>query len=353
MLSSRSMRNAKTNGQLFFSATDLSRHLACSHLTSLRRAVAFGLREPPRPYNDPRAEVLRQRGLEHEQGLLDQFATDGRTVETIVPVETRVSHGDPVAAAAGTRDAMRRGAEVIYQGRLEDDGGRWSGYPDFLFRVDRPSALGGWSYEVLDAKLARRAKGGALLQLLLYSDLLAQAQGIEPELMHLALGGGTSESPASFRVAEYAAYYRAVRQRFEAHATSPPDTYPEPVEHCGVSEWQQACAARRRADDHLSLVASITRRQRARLVERAVTRLAALAALYLPVSPRLDGIGEAALARIREQARVQDQGRQEGRRIHELVTPLEVDKGLAALPEPSVGDTSTTTAPTRPPPSSA
>ena len=135
---------------------------------------------------------------------------------------------------------MRRGANVIYQGRLEDDSGRWSGYPDFLLRVDRPSAVGGWSYEVLDTKLARRAKGEALLQLLLYSDLLAQAQGIEPELMYLALGGAGSENPASFRVAEYAAYYRAVRRRFEAHAAFPPDTYPEPVEHCGICEWQQS-----------------------------------------------------------------------------------------------------------------
>ena len=336
MLSSRSMRLA--NGQLSFSATDLSRHLACTHLTSLRRSVAFGELAPPPPYDDPRAEVLRQRGIEHEQRLLNQFATNGRTVDTIIPVDTPFSHRDPVAATARTRDAMRRGADVVYQGRLEGDVGRWSGYPDFLLRVDQASALGGWSYEVLDTKLARRAKGEALLQLLLYSDLVAQAQGIEPELMHLALGGGDSASTGSFRVPEYAAYYRAVRRRFEAHATSPPDTYPEPVEHCGVCEWRQACAERRRADDHLSLVAGITRSQRARLVERDVTTLAALGALRLPISPQLDGIGAAALARIREQARVQDQARQEGRRIHELVTPGEPEKGLAALPEPSDGD---------------
>ena len=330
------MRHA--NGQLSFSATDLSRHLVCTHLTSLRRAVAFREIDPPPLYDDPRADVLRQRGIEHEQRLLDRFAEERRIVETIIPSETPFSHRDAAAAATRTREAMSRGANVIYQGRLEDDSGRWSGYPDFLLRVDRPSALGGWSYEVLDTKLARRAKGEALLQLLLYSDLLAQAQGIEPERMHLALGGGGSENPASFRVAEYAAYYRAVRRRFEAHAASPPDTYPEPVEHCGICEWQQSCAERRRTDDHLSLVAGITRGQRSRLVEQEVTTMAALGALRLPVSPRLDGIGEAALARIREQARVQDQARREGRRIHELVTPVEPDKGLAALPEPSDGD---------------
>ena len=35
---------------------------------------------------------------------------------------------------------------------------------------------------------------------------------------------------------------------------------------------------------------------------------------------------------------MQDQARRESRRIHELVTPIEPDKGLAALPEPSDSD---------------
>ena len=330
------MRHA--DGRLLFSATDLSRHLSCGHLTSLRRAVALGEIEPPPPYDDPRAEVLRQRGIDHERRLLEQFAADGRTVETITATDAPFWHRDPTAAAARTRDAMRRGADVIYQGRLEDDDGRWSGYPDFLLRVDGQSALGGWSYEVLDAKLARSAKGEALLQLLLYSDLLTRVQEAEPEWMHLALGGGDGRVAASFRVVEYAAYYRAVRRRFEAHAAAPPDTYPEPVEHCTACDWKQACANRRRADDHLSLVAGITRGQRRRLVERNVTTMAALAALGLPVLPRIDGVSDGALARIREQARVQDQARREHHRVHELITPVNADKGLAALPEPSAGD---------------
>ena len=259
-------------------------------------------------------------------------------METITATDTPFSHRDRAEAAAQTREAMRRGADVIYQGRLEDDDGRWSGYPDFLLRVDRQSALGGWSYEVLDAKLARSAKGAALLQLLLYSDLLTRVQETEPEWMHLALGGGDGRVEASFRVVEYAAYYRAVRLRFEAHAGTPPETYPEPVEHCTICDWKQSCATQRRADDHLSLVAGITRGQRRRLVARDVATMADLAALGLPAVPRIDGVGDGALARIREQARVQDQARRERRRIRELITPVEADKGLAALPEPSDGD---------------
>ena len=327
-----------TDGRLAFSATDLSRHLSCHHLTSLRRAVALGEAEPPTPYDDPRADVLKQRGIEHEQRLLERFAREGRAVEIVTPPETPVWQRDPEAAATRTREAMRRGVDIVYQGRLQDDDGRWSGYPDFLVRVDAPSALGGWSYEVLDAKLARIAKGEALLQLLLYSDLLAQAQGAGPEWMHLALGGSDGPTEASFRVVEYSAYYRAVRRRFEAHAAKPPDTYPEPVDHCALCDWKQGCADRRRADDHLSLVAGITRSQRHKLVDRGVTTMADLGALDLTAFPPLDGVGNDALVRIREQARIQDQGRRERRRIHELITPVEDEKGLAALPEPSPAD---------------
>ena len=318
--------------------TPLNKYLSCNHLTSLRRAVALGAIEAPVPYDDPRADVLRQRGLEHEQRLLEQFQAEGCRVEIITEPDAPFRDRDHAAATTRTAEAMRRGADVIYQGRLQDEDGRWSGYPDFLLRVDRPSALGDWSYEALDAKLARTAKGEALLQLLLYSDLLRQAQGAEPEWMHLALGGTDGQDMARFRVVEYAAYYRAVRRRFEAHAAAPPEPYPEPVSHCDICDWKQVCAGRRHADDHLSLVAGITRGQRRRLVERNVTTMTDLAALALPVVPRLDGVSAGALARVREQGRVQVQGRRERRPIHEAITPVEPDKGLAALPEPSDGD---------------
>ncbi len=325
------------DGRLVFSATDLSYHLSCGHLTNLRRADALGEIGSPTPYDDPRAEVLKQRGIEHEQQLREQYAADGRTVATITATDTPYAHRDPASAAARTREAMESGIDVIYQGRLESDDGQWSGYPDFLLRVEVPSALGEWSYEVVDAKLARVAKGTALLQLLLYSDLLKELQGLEPERMHLALGGSDGGVDARFRVVEYSAYYRAVRRRFEAHAAEPPETYPEPVDHCAICDWKQSCVERRRADDHLSLVAGITRGQRRHLVAQDVTTMAALGALQR-TDAGIDGVNPVALGRIREQARVQDQARRERRRVHELITPVELDKGLAALPEPSAGD---------------
>ena len=105
---------------------------------------------------------------------------------------------------------MRGGADVIYQATLFD--GRWVGYADFLLRVERPSDLGPWSYEVADTKLARAVKGGALLQVCVYSDLLARLQGVAPEHVHVVTGDGVTHTE---RLDDYAAFYRSVKRRFE------------------------------------------------------------------------------------------------------------------------------------------
>nr|MBA2702189.1 TM0106 family RecB-like putative nuclease [Chloroflexota bacterium] len=101
--------------------------------------------------------------------------------------------------------------------------------------------------------------------------------------------------------------------------------------------------ARRRSDDHLSLVAGISARQRQALVGRNVATLEALGDLDLPMSPRLDGSSEGALRRIREQARIQLVGRREGTLKYELLVPapglpIDPERGLASLPRPSPGD---------------
>src|ERR1043166_9755212 len=55
--------------RLIFSATDLSNFLACPHLTLLKHRTALG-GPKPRQFPDPGIDVLRQRGLEHEQKFL-------------------------------------------------------------------------------------------------------------------------------------------------------------------------------------------------------------------------------------------------------------------------------------------
>ena len=215
--------------------------------------------------------------------------------------------------------------------------------------MERPSDLGAWSYEVWDTKLARHAKASAVLQLCMYSDLLAALQGRRPEKMHVALGGVQRET-ASFRVADYAAYYRSVARDFEALLDDPAPVFPvptkpEPVEHCGVCRWTLECRAQWRAEDDLSLVASLTSRQRRALHAIEVTTRTALAEPPAPLPDRLDGAGREALARIRAQAQLQVRGEREGRVLSERIPPardregaLVPNAGLLMLPEPSPGD---------------
>ncbi|MDE0281841.1 MAG: hypothetical protein OXN16_12310, partial [Gammaproteobacteria bacterium] len=87
-----------------------------------------------------------------------------------------------------TRNALGSGPDIVFQGALA--GGMWGGYADFLERVPIPSGLGTFSYEVVDTKLKRKPAPSHVLQLSLYSDLLADLQGRAPEYAHVQLGTG-------------------------------------------------------------------------------------------------------------------------------------------------------------------
>ena len=160
-------------------------------------------------------------------------------------------------------------------------------------------------------------------------------QGVLPTRMTLVLGDLREEQ---FATARYAAYFRYVRGCLEQTLLTPPVTYPEPVDHCAVCAWFAGCDARLRTDDHLSLVAGISTRQRRALEMVPVRRVDQLATLPLARSAPVDGIGFAALTRIREQARIQVEGRLAGALRYELLPHVEEGRGLALLPEPSPGD---------------
>jgi uncharacterized protein len=84
-----------------------------------------------------------------------------------------------------------------------------------LVAVDSPSAIGPWSYEVADTKLALDTRAGTILQLGLYCDLLAVIQSLGPE--HFYVVTPDRDAPVeAYRVNDYAAYFRLLRSRFEA-----------------------------------------------------------------------------------------------------------------------------------------
>jgi hypothetical protein len=121
-------------------------------------------------------------------------------------------------------------------------------------------------------------------------------------------------------------------------AGSPTGTYPDPVDHCRVCTWYPMCIDRRRADDHLSIVAGMRRLDTERLTAAGVPTLAGLA--VLEPAQAIDGIAPSQLTRIRDQARLQLQKRVTGEYAFELIPPDPSDtgRGLSALPEPSRWD---------------
>ncbi len=314
--------------RLLLSASDLISYLECDHLTRLDLEVVRGEIVLEETRTDA-ADLVARKGDEHELAYLEQLRARGRE---IVEIESEPGLDGPRRGAERTLAAMRAGVEIVYQGVLFD-GERWRGYSDFLERVETPSALGSWSYEVADTKLARRVKPYFLLQLCFYSELLATAQGREPDWMHVVLGTNARES---FRVAEFASYYRTVKEQFESTVTAGlGKTYPDPVEHCGVCRWEQHCAARREADDHLSLAANLGRSQAARFAETGITTVAQLAAASDEARPVR--VGQHTFKALREQAHLQVEQRTTTRPRYELLLPEE-GRGLARLPAPSERD---------------
>jgi len=319
------------DGTLIVSATDLVGYLNCDHLATLELGRTEGRWEKPVRF-DPEIELMQERGLAHEQAYLERLRAAGRSIHEVAVGELRTP--DQLRAAeAETLAAMRAGRDVIYQATFFD--GRWRGHADFLLRVERPSGLGAWGYEIADTKLTRTVKANAILQMCVYADGLTRLQGIAPEFVHVVTGDGTAHP---YRLADYAAYYRAAKARFEARFFGPapePATYPEPVDHCRVCAWWPMCIDRRRADDHLSLVAGMRRTWSKTLAEHGIATLEALAG-----SPPGTPVGDLAVApldRLRHQARLQLEGRRTGRLIYELLPPdpSQPGVGLAALPAPS------------------
>ena len=313
----------RDDGSCLFSPTDLVNFLGCSHSTVLDlKAFSEPLEKDEVSESD---KLLHRKGEEHEAAHLQNLKNAGKTVAEMP------KHG-PLAERSGmATNAIKKGMDVVYQATLL--GQNWAGYADFLVKTNKPSGLGAFSYEATDTKLARHPQVKHLIQLGVYSSLLAMRQGTPPEQCHIALGDGTT---ASFLVSDSASYVRHAMQRLEEFAASPPaNSYPEPCSHCSSCHWKETCDAQWQADDHLSLVANIQRTQTTKLASAGVTTVAQLA--VLPAETRIPDLNPQVFQRLRSQAALQEHKRQTGENKLELIAS-EPGRGFSRLPEPDPGD---------------
>jgi len=316
----------RLESRILVSPTDLTKHMACRHVTALDLGVIEGVLRSP-AVDDDQLDLIFALGVAHEKNYLESLRA--RALSIIEVPTTEGSTGRQEAEGA-TALAMRSGVDVIYQAAFSD--GYWAGQADFLLRVEVPSQLGSWSYEVADTKLARRLKVPALLQMAFYADQLGKLQGAEPRRLFVVTGDGRSHT---WRLVDVASLARRARRRLEEAIEDRPPTEPVPVTYCGQCRWLSLCAAQWKRVDDLSLVAFMRSDHRHTLIGAGISTMALLGGSVPEDLPR--AIGTSSRERLVAQARQQLDERETGIPSFNLLAP-EVARGLLRLPPPNDGD---------------
>ncbi|MCE2859714.1 MAG: TM0106 family RecB-like putative nuclease, partial [Oxalobacteraceae bacterium] len=329
----------KINGQVVFSASDVVHFMECEHLSALDR---LHLDAPmARAKDSEEAALVQNRGFEHERAYLQKAKE--RAVSYIDIATVGESRDARVEA---TIDAMKRGVDLIYQAAFFQ--APMVGYADFLKKVDKPSKLGGYSYEIIDTKLSKKSRAKFIIQLAFYADLLEGVQGVPPELVYIVLGDGKEEH---FQLSDYRYYYQSLKQRFvsflaaseqQGVAHTAHNSTPFPCDKCDLCHWRERCNSWWDETDHLTQVANILKTHIHKLNAAGIQTVEQLA--KLPETMRIPKISETVLQRLRHQASLQHRAKVTGERFVELLSPNADQpaepgpRGFARLPEPSPHD---------------
>ena len=319
---------------ILYSASDLVDFLGCRHLSALKLARLEGTLGPPPARPAGTAELASQKGMEHELEVLEGYR--GRHGEELVEVESEAGIEGLQAAAARTRAAMEAGAPLIYQAAFLQP--LWSGYADFLERVDEPSDLGRWSYVPVDSKLARQIKPYFVFQLCTYAELIDEVQGRAAAALDLILG---DREPSFASVRRVRVYYRRLKGGFLA-AMAPPTVRairsPSTIVRCAIGHSPVRSVATPTTIS-VSSRASVAA-QTIKLEGEGLTTVAALAGAY-GARPSLGDV-RVSFERLRAQASLQDDERLSGDLSHVLLDPGVSEEGppigFGLMPRPSEGD---------------
>lgn len=272
---------------------------------------------------EPEMKILADKGIDHEKRFLEKLRGEGKTVVELKSRDLEL-----------TREALASGADVIYQAWLESADGIFGGYADFLVRTGS-SAEGAPIYEAWDTKLARSTKPTFILQLCLYSEMLADMQGALPERIGVVLGTGELKT---YPLNRFLHLHRVIKRRFlDFQDAFDPEDPPHPADSREHGRWSNLAGQILENLDHLCRVANITRGQIRKLEASGITSLGELAETCVRSVP---GIAPQVLSRLKLQASLQILS--EGRDVPAYrIAPPDPDaprRGLAGLPPASPMD---------------
>lgn len=274
--------------------------------------------------NDPMLELLSNMGKGFEHAYLKHLEEQYGSKQII---KIDAAHKDQ--ALTQTLEAMRKGAQVIFQGRIQRD--NFSGFVDFLIKRKGTSDFGDYYYEACDTKLARSVRPYFVLQLCAYSWMLESVQGHLPEEFSLVFG---NFEPVYYRVQQFYAYFQYLKDnflKFQNDFKADISCRPDPALSSDYGKWATYAKQVLEETNSLRLVANIRKNQIKKLQATGITRLDQLAEAQLET---VNGIGQATLGRLQAQAKIQKASKE--KEIPDFVV-IEQDKGkgLSALPPAS------------------
>lgn len=283
---------------------------------------------------DDALKLLFRKGIEHELAFLARLKRENQVVE--IP-----QHGRIEERIMMTVQAMKEGAEIIYQGCLQ--AGSLGGIADFLVRTPNPtgvkSVIDGeerdYHYVPWDTKYNKEAKPTHLLQLCAYVDMLEALQGYRPETVAVVTKNGETET---FRTEDFMWRYFEERDGFLAlHEGFSHEKMPRIQKYANYGRWQSFVDRHVAQEDPLMQVAGITNYQIDKLEEAGFKTMTDLAVTTHDSVPQM---ADPVFKRLQRQARLQHESRfLEVPKFEVLPPNLDVPRsGLRALPPPSKND---------------
>ncbi|MHB8780353.1 MAG: TM0106 family RecB-like putative nuclease [Candidatus Geothermincolia bacterium] len=244
---------------------------------------------------DDALKLLFRKGNEHEAVIASRLAYP----------EPEYEMTDWDSGLGATLELMKAGVPGIYQAVLKND--RYLGKPDLMRRVEVPSELGVWSYEIGDIKSSKKVKAEQVMQVAFYSYLLEQLQGVRPNKGFIILA---DESEEEFLVDDYHWTLLDCLDEIEEIISGDRTTFYQISSACDSCLWNDCCLETALAENDISLIFGLTRNQKKLLANRGITTIADVAKLKVKELATVKGLGQTSLTRMKKQAQVMLQGKQ-------------------------------------------
>ncbi len=212
-----------------------------------------------------------------------------------------------------TKNAMRQGYKVIYQGCLQTkaDGSTIEARIPVLLRVDDPerrTSFGLYHYGLSDAEQKLSDPQQNTIVLAAYADMLYQIQGVYPHVLPLF---NNAEAKLNQRITDGMYVFQELKKRFlELHNTFDPQNCPDPALTTQHGRWSQHAQQQLRSQESIAQVAFIRLPQIEKLYQKNIKTMRQLVDAAWSADM---GIESESFARLQQQCQQQIRSQELGR----------------------------------------